>query len=32
MRGVWLARQNPPAAMKTDVPIIASLRELPALL
>jgi HAD superfamily hydrolase (TIGR01549 family) len=32
MRGVLLARQNPPAAARTDVPIIASLRELPALL
>jgi HAD superfamily hydrolase (TIGR01662 family) len=32
MRGVLLARKSPPAAAEPDVPIIASLRELPALL
>lgn len=32
MRGVLLARQTPPAAARDDVPVIASLRELPALL
>jgi putative hydrolase of the HAD superfamily len=32
MRGVLLARQDPPAATRDDVPVISSLRDLPAIL